>query len=169
MKNKKVLIIGGITAILIAVGGFIFWQRKKAAEENALDELAARYDSETGGAESSLDTKKSQLGDLGEGTKMTQVSTAAAPVATAAAPVETSLPANTVKMLRTVEDSTKKQVIARVSPKGVFKTGDYAIVKGNIYDGKFKVWYVYKTHATEDAIYLDTPYKGDDVGIITKA
>lgn len=162
MKNKKVLIIGGITAILIAVGGFIFWQRKKAAEENALDELAARYDSETGGAESSLDTKKSQLGDLGEGTKMTQVSTAAAPV-------ETSLPANTVKMLRTVEDSTKKQVIARVSPKGVFKVGDYAIVKGNIYDGKFKVWYVYKSHATEDAIYLDTPYKGDDVGIITKA
>lgn len=153
MKNKKVLIIGGITAILIAVGGFIFWQRKKAAEENALDELASRYDSETGGAESSLDTKKSQLGDIGEGTKMTQV-----------VPTTT-----TAKILRVNPDNTKNKAMIRVKPKNLFKVGDSVKVNGSVYNGTFKVWHVYSAHQTEDAVYLDTPYISDDTGTATLA
>ena len=79
------------------------------------------------------------------------------------------LPTGMVQMLRVVKDESKGQAILRVSPKNKFKVGDAVSVNGATYKGTYKIWYIYKAHATEDALYVDTPYISDDAGTISLA
>jgi LPXTG-motif cell wall-anchored protein len=79
------------------------------------------------------------------------------------------MPSGMSQMLRVVKDESKGKAIARVSPKNMFKVGDAVSVNGATYKGTYKIWYIYKTHPTEDAIYLDTPYISDDAGTVSLA
>lgn len=189
--KKTTWIIVAVGAVLAAAGGVYFFIKKK--KEMTMAGLSS--DIELGGEETtslgeqasqsgSTDKKLSKLGDLSSGTQMSQIpsqpaTTANAAIAAnqpaavvaskAAAPAGTSsLSAGTGKVLRVVKDESKGKAILRVSPKGLFKTGDTAKVKGNVYNGSFRVWYVFKSHATEDGVYIDTAYKGDDVGTVSK-
>jgi LPXTG-motif cell wall-anchored protein len=77
------------------------------------------------------------------------------------------LPAGMAQLLRIVKDGSKGKAILRVSPKNLFKVGDTVTVNGSTIKGAYKVWYVYKAHATEDAVYIDTPYVSDDAGTVS--
>jgi hypothetical protein len=96
------------------------------------------------------------------------VKTVTTPSVPAPAPTPTSMPAGVAKMLRAVEDSTQHKAILRVTPKNLFAVGNTVKVSGSVYNGSFKIWYIYKAHATEDALYIETPFKGTDVGTVTK-
>jgi hypothetical protein len=91
---------------------------------------------------------------------------AIATVATASPSV--LLPAGTAKINRVIKDDTKGKAIVQVSPKGLFKVGETVNVQGSVYKGRFKIWYIYKTHQVYDNLYIETPYISDDSGIVTK-
>jgi hypothetical protein len=190
MKRNTWIFIG-VAAVLAAAGGVYFFIKKKkeatmaglSSDIELESEQTAALSDQGLGESGSAAEKISKLGDLTSGTQMTQIPSQPATAASAAiaadkpaavvasktsAPADTSLPAGTGKVLRAVKDESKGKAILRVSPKGLFKTGDTAKVKGSVYNGSFRVWYVFKSHATEDGVYIDTPYKGDDVGTISK-
>jgi hypothetical protein len=95
----------------------------------------------------------------------TVIKPAIAPAKTTNAPVITS----TGKFSKAVKDTVKGKTILHVTPKKAFTTGMKVKVAGKVYNGVFAIYNVYPGNSTLDAIYVDTPFKADDSGTVTKA
>jgi hypothetical protein len=154
--KKSTWIIIGASVLGAAVLGFILMRRKKTAisEESPIEEEAKP---------SVTTAPKTAVSPI-----------PAQKVVTAQPSVKTSAPTTTTTGVsgsysKAVLDESKKKTILHVKPKNLFKVGDSVKVAGNTYKGTYKVWYIYKSNPSLDAVYIETPFVSDDAGTITKA
>jgi hypothetical protein len=73
------------------------------------------------------------------------------------------------KILQTIKDGTKGNLIVQVSKSDVYKSGDSVKLNTNKITGTYKIYYVYKG-STVMNLYLETPYvSGITSGTVSKA
>ncbi len=151
-KTKKMLFIGGLIAA--AIGLIVYIKKKKAAKAN-----------------------EAAPATVASSTAATTKTTVAAKPATAATPVKTTVTTTTVKTtapavktakFTSVLSNSNKANLIGVSGLGL-KNGDMVNVASPLYNGKFKVYYLYEGTKGVQNVYIETPFKGTSTGTIAKA
>ncbi len=141
-KNLKKMLLIGIP-VLIGVISLVYFIRKK---------------------------KKSETLTTATSTTTATTASKAATLTAAAKPAAATVKTTTVsgKQFNEVKSIQNKAALIGVSGLGL-KANDYVNVKSTLYNGKFKVFYVYQGTGNIQNIYIDTPFKGTAKGTVAKA